>query len=94
MNAQHKKIKTTAVLVYGHVYIIMIILSSQNKITDFLMILAWASPFKVGKAFFSRIFHAVVFTQFGYADSKSAPCQAMFCFFPLKIQKQNGRQNL
>ena len=24
----------------------MIILRSQNKITDFLMILAWASPFK------------------------------------------------
>ena len=26
---------------YGHVYI----LKSQNKITDFFMILAWASPF-------------------------------------------------
>ena len=25
----------------------MIILSSQNKITDFFMILAWASPFKL-----------------------------------------------
>ena len=24
----------------------MVILRSQNKITDFLMILAWASPFK------------------------------------------------
>ena len=24
----------------------MVILISQNKITDFLMILAWASPFK------------------------------------------------
>ena len=24
----------------------MVILSSQNKITDFLMILAWANPFK------------------------------------------------
>ena len=35
-------------LVYGHVYIIliMVILISQNKITDFFMILAWASPFK------------------------------------------------
>ena len=31
--------KTFAVLVYGHVYII-------NKITDFFMILAWASLFK------------------------------------------------
>ena len=26
----------------------MVILRSQNKITDFLMILAWASPFKSG----------------------------------------------
>ena len=25
----------------------MVILRSQNKITDFLMILAWASPFKI-----------------------------------------------
>ena len=25
----------------------MVILRSQNKITDFLMILAWASPFKM-----------------------------------------------
>ena len=41
-----QKIKKNAVLVYGHVYIIMVILRSQNKITDFLMILAWACPFK------------------------------------------------
>ena len=27
----------------------MIILRSQNKITDFFMILAWASPFKQGQ---------------------------------------------
>ena len=33
---------------------------------------------KVYKVFLSRICHAVVFTQFGYADSKSAPCQALF----------------
>ena len=39
--------------------------------------------FKVYKAFLSRICHAVVFTQFGYADSKSAPCQAVFLVFPL-----------
>ena len=25
----------------------MVILRTQNKITDFLMILAWASPFKI-----------------------------------------------
>ena len=37
---QHKNFKTFAVLVYGHVYIIMVILRSQNKITDFFMILA------------------------------------------------------
>ena len=27
----------------------MVILRSQNKFTDFLMILAWASPFNVGE---------------------------------------------
>ena len=27
----------------------MVILRSQNKITDFLMILAWASPFNIFK---------------------------------------------
>ena len=39
---QHKILKTFAVLVYGHVYVIiyMVILKSQNKIDDFLMILA------------------------------------------------------
>ena len=44
---------------------------------------------KVCKAFLSRICHAVVFTQFGYADSKSAPCQALFLFFSLsKLQNK------
>ena len=39
--------KTFSVLVYGHVYIIiMVILIRQNKITDFFMILAWACQFK------------------------------------------------
>ena len=33
---------------------------------------------KVCKAFLSRIWDAVVFTQFGYVDSKSAPSQAGF----------------
>ena len=37
---------------------------------------------KVGNAFFSRVCHAVVFTQLGYADSKSPPCQALFWLFP------------
>ena len=39
---------------------------------------------KVCKAFLSRICHAVVFTQFGYADSKSGPCQALFLLFPFQ----------
>ena len=38
--------------------------------------------FKVCKAFLSRICHAVVFTQFGYAGSKSAPFQVLFLVFP------------
>ena len=42
---------------------------------------------KVCKAFLSRICHAVVFTQFGYADSKSAPCQALFLVFPVQNWK-------
>ena len=44
--AAQKLKKKIAVLVHGHVYIIIVILISQNKITDFFMILAWASPFK------------------------------------------------
>ena len=39
------------------------------------------------KAFFSRIWHAVVPTQFGNADFKSAPCQAIFCVFPTQNSK-------
>ena len=39
---------------------------------------------KVCKAFPVSICHAVVFTQFGYADSKSAPCQALFLVFPFQ----------
>ena len=42
---------------------------------------------KVCKAFLSRICHAVVFTQFGYADSKSGPCQALFLVFPFQNYK-------
>ena len=42
---------------------------------------------KVSKAFLSRICHAVVFTQFGYADSKSTPCQALFLLFPFQNLK-------
>ena len=45
--------------------------------------------FWLGKAFFSRIWHAVDLTQFGNADSKSAPCQAVFCVFPTQNLKTN-----
>ena len=34
---------------HAHLLFIMVILRSQNKITDFLMILAWASHFKFGR---------------------------------------------
>ena len=39
---------------------------------------------KVCKAFLRRICHVVVFTQFGYADTKSAPCQSLFLVFPFQ----------
>ena len=34
----------------------MVILRTRNKITDFLMILAWASPFNIVFAIISNIF--------------------------------------
>ena len=44
---------------------------------------------KVCKAFLSIICHAAVFTQFGYADSKSAPCQALILIFShLKLKNK------
>ena len=43
--------------------------------------------FRLGQAFFSRIWHAVVLTQFGNADSKSAPWQAIFCVLPTQNSK-------
>ena len=33
----------------------MVILRTRNKITDFLMILAWASPFNVKKAVYTLL---------------------------------------
>ena len=43
----------------------MVILKTRNKITDFLMILAWASPFKVNrdvsKTWVSEGYGAIVF---------------------------------
>ena len=63
--------------------------SPQNQARYFLVRSHFSKNglLKVSKAFFSRICHGVVFTQFGYADSKSAPCQAQFCVFPF----QNGK---
>ena len=52
-----------------------------------LIVRAHFRNFWLGKAFFSTIWHAVVLTQFGSADSKSVPCQAIFCVFPTKISK-------
>ena len=52
-----------------------------------LLVRAHFRNFWLGKAFFSRIWHAVVLTQFGNADSKSAPCQAIFCVFPTRNLK-------
>ena len=45
----------------------MVILRSQNKITDFLMILAWASPFKYVVNFID-LFDAII----GVSDMRSA----------------------
>ena len=42
---------------------------------------------KVCKAFLSRICHAVVFTQFGYADSKSMQ-SSIFSFSLSKLQNK------
>ena len=50
----------------------MVILRTRNKITDFLMILAWASPFNIGyqtvfltKTIFANIVVIYFFTYFG-----------------------------
>ena len=49
VKAQQENLIFFTVLVYGHVYIIRSYyghIENQNKMTDFLMILEWASPFK------------------------------------------------
>ena len=53
----------------------------------YILVRAHFRNFWLGKAFFSRIWHAVVFTQFGNSDYKSAPCQAIFCVFPTQNSK-------
>ena len=45
----------------------MVILRTQNKITNFLMILAWASPFKVH-------FSQFVFRKMGHQDNPPPWC--------------------
>ena len=54
---------------------------------QYQLVRAHSRNFWLGKAFFSRIWHAVVLTQFEHADSKSAPCQAIFCVFPTQNSK-------
>ena len=53
----------------------MVILRGQNKITDFLMILAWASPFNIGyqtvfptKTIFANNVLIYFFTYFGISE--------------------------
>ena len=65
---------------------ILIIRRGQQRLTP-LVVRAHFRNFWLGKAFFNKIWHAVVLTQFGNADSKSAPCQAIFCFFPTQNSK-------
>ena len=64
----------------------IIVVRFRNK-SYFALVRAHFRNFWPGKAFFSRIWHAVVLTQFGNADSKSAPCQAIFCVFPTQNSK-------
>ena len=40
---RNTKINVYAVLVNGHIYIIMVMLRSRDKNTDFLMMLVWLS---------------------------------------------------
>ena len=42
---------------------------------------------------FSRIWHVVVLTQFRNADSKYAPCRALFCLFTTQNLKTKWNQN-
>ena len=38
--------------------------------------------------FLHNILHKILHNFLGYVDSKSAPCQALFCLFLLKIQNK------
>ena len=64
-----------------------LVLYNVNSYSNFIVVRAHFSKrciLKVCKAFLSRICHVVVFKQFGYADSKSAPCQALFLVSPFQ----------
>ena len=63
------------------------VLAYCHVLLNYIIVGAHFRNFWLCKAFFSRIWHAVVLTQFGNADSKSAPCQAIFCVFPTHNSK-------
>ena len=73
---------------------ISVTLSNPKKNENVLIVRAHFRNFWLSKAFFSRIWHAVVLAQFGNADSKSAPCQAIFCVFPTQNSKTKWPPNL
>ena len=68
----------------------MVILRTRNKITDFFMILAWASPFKGGGprvVVSTAAFHAIVRSSVpglgGLKETKNVPssstCESQYC---------------
>ena len=61
----------------------MVILRTRNKITDFLMILAWASPFNVGPLSVTLVQHYPI----PYACNVSRPmgCRG-WCHIPGDMQ--------
>ena len=42
-----QKYITFVIIIYGHVYIIVVIIRSQNKITNFFMISTWLCSFNI-----------------------------------------------
>ena len=70
----------------------MICMFTSNECVKVVVVRAHFSKrgiLKVCKAFLSGFCHVVVFTQLGYADSKSAPCQSLFLVFPFaKLQNK------
>ena len=52
----------------------MVLLRTRNKITDFLMILAWASPFNL-----QLIYYPDVYNSASIADHKNNGEDTLFC---------------